>query len=198
MTSTINPRPVIDPVPRLFTVADVAALPSELPSGPALYELDDGRLIIMPPPGDIHGAVETKFASAFFYEGERRGLGKTRCGDVGIILRLNPDRLVGADVVFITTNSLPIRRSPEGYLLTIPELVVEVRSKNDTWPFLERKVADYLAAGVRVVWVADPEARTVTAYRPNTPPQVFTINDTLTVEDIIPGLQLRVQDAFQD
>ena len=43
--------PVADPIPRLFTVADLAALPDELPSGPVHYELDNGRLITMPPPG---------------------------------------------------------------------------------------------------------------------------------------------------
>ena len=33
---------------------------------------------------------------------------------------------------FILTASLPVRQSTEGYLETIPEIVVEVRSKNDT------------------------------------------------------------------
>jgi Uma2 family endonuclease len=43
--------------PKLFTIADLDLLPSELPSGPVRYELHHGRLITMPPPGDIHGAV---------------------------------------------------------------------------------------------------------------------------------------------
>ena len=70
----------------------------------------------------------------------------------------NPDRLVGADAVFIANSSLPIRESSEGYLETIPDLVVEVRSKNDTLPAVQRKVDDYLTAGVKVVWVVDPAA----------------------------------------
>ncbi|MCH7685276.1 MAG: hypothetical protein IH899_01105, partial [Planctomycetes bacterium] len=51
-------RPPIDVVERPYTAADVAAMPAELPSGPVLYELDDGRLITMVPPGNEHGAVE--------------------------------------------------------------------------------------------------------------------------------------------
>jgi Uma2 family endonuclease len=100
-------------------------------------------------------------------------------------------------VVFIANRSLPIRQSREGYLETIPDLVVEVRSKNDTQPSIQSKVDDYLKAGVQVVWVADPEKRTVTAYRPGQEPQVFTEADTLTVEDIIPGFQMAVRDVFQ-
>ena len=43
--------------PKLLTVADLAALPSELPSGTVRYELHHGVLVTMPPPGDIHGAA---------------------------------------------------------------------------------------------------------------------------------------------
>ena len=185
-------------VPKLFTAADLAMMPTDLPSGPVIYELHHGRLITMPPPDDIHGAAETKFAGAFLYEGEFRGLGKARSGEVGIVLARNPDHVVGADVVFIANRSLPIRRSPEGYLETIPDLVVEVRNKNDTQPAIQRKVDDYLAAGVRVVWVPDPAARIVTEHRPGAEPRVYLEDDTLTVEDVIPGFQLLVRDALQE
>jgi Uma2 family endonuclease len=186
-----------EPAARRLTVADLAAFPSELPSGPVRYELDNGRLIIMPPPGDTHGAVESNLAADLKQQGERRGLGKARCGEVGIILWRNPDRVVGADAVFIANASLPIRLSTEGYLETIPDLVAEVRSKNDSEPQVRQKVADYLSAGVRVVWVADPESRTVTVHRPGQGPQVLGEEDTLTVEDVIPGFQVAVRDIFR-
>jgi Uma2 family endonuclease len=192
------PDPSPDYTPRLFTVADLAVLPSDLPSGPVLYELHQGRLIAMPPPGDVHGAIEAKLAAALIYQGEYRGLGKARCGEVAIVLGRNPDHVFGADAAFIAASSLPIRRSPEGYLETIPDLVVEVRSKNDTMAALQRKAADYLTAGVRVVWVVDPVARTVTEYRRDTAPRVFGEHETLTVEDVIPGFQLPVRDALQE
>lgn len=185
------------PLERLLTVADVAALPSELPSGTVRYELDDGRLIVMPPAGDTHGALESNIATELKLQGERRGLGKTRCGDVGIILRRNPDRLVGADAAFISNARLPLKHSPEGYLETIPDLVVEVRSKTETLPDVEKKVAEYLAAGVRVVWVVDPRGPALTEYRPGQPPRAFSPGDTLTVEDVIPGFSLAVADVFR-
>jgi Uma2 family endonuclease len=191
-------RAALEYAPKLFTIADVAELPSELPSGAVLYELDNGRLITMPPPGYVHGNVEGNLIAALKNQGEYRGLGKACSGDVGIILWRNPDRLVGADAVFIANPSLPIRLSSEGYLETIPDLAVEVRSKNDTQPAVQRKVDDYLVAGVRVVWVVDPAARTVTAYRRDVEPQVYGEEDTLTVDDIIPGFQLLVRDALRE
>src|SRR5689334_22117731 len=110
--------------PKLFTAADLELLPTELPSGPVLYEIHHGRLVTMCPPGDFHGAVENKIASALYTQGEEKGHGKARCGEVTIIIARNPDHVLLADALFVTNVRLPIRRSPEGYLETIPELIV--------------------------------------------------------------------------
>ena len=151
----------------------------------------------MPPPGDTHGAVQSNIATQFKIQGEFAGHGKART-EVGVVLRRGPDRLVGPDVVFVNVASLPLRKSPEGYLETIPELVVEVRSPNDTGPEVQSKVNEYLAAGVRVVWVADPARQTITAHRVGIPPKTFGPTDMLTIPDIIPGFQAQVADLFRD
>ena len=69
MNETLVPTPVHswpeDYQPRLFTVADLAEMPSELPSGTVYYELHHGRLITMPPAGDIHGAVEKNLVQQY-------------------------------------------------------------------------------------------------------------------------------------
>ncbi len=184
-------------VPKLFTAADLAMMPTELPSGTVDYELHHGRLITMPPPGDVHGALESNFSAAFKVQGEWRGLGKAR-GEVGIILATGPDHVLGADAAFIANASLPLRRSPEGYLLTIPELIVEVRSKNDTLAALNRKADDYLAAGARLVWIVDPINRNVIERRRDVEPRTYAEDDTLTVEDVIPGFALTVRAALQE
>jgi Uma2 family endonuclease len=182
-------------VKRPLTVADLAVFPSELPTGPVRYELDNGELIIMPPPSGPHGSSQGSISEQLKLQGEWRGLGKA-WAEIGIILWRNPDRLVAPDAAFLAHFGLPFRLSPEGYLETIPPLVIEIRSKNDTQPEIDRKVGDYLSAGVLVVWAADPAAQIVTEYRPGQSPRVFTIVETLTIEDIIPGFQLPVSQAF--
>jgi Uma2 family endonuclease len=195
MTLLNTSPPLTGTIPRLLTAADLAVLPSDLPSGPVRWELDNGRLVAMAPPGYIHARCENRVAKQLGIQGEDRGHGQA-CGEVGILLRRNPDRVVGPDAAFIANQSLPVRLSPEGYLETIPDLVLEVRSKNDTQPEVDAKVNEYLRAGVRVVWVADPEKQTVTAYRPGQAPQVFAASDTLTVADVIPGFAMPVRDVF--
>jgi len=152
----------------------------------------------MSPPGEEHGCRELRIAAALLHQGEFRGLGRASSGEVAIVLRRDPDRVVGADAVFVGSASLPVRRSPEGYLETIPDLVVEVLSKTDRPGKVSAKVAEYLAAGVRLVWVASSADRMVTAHRAGAEPAVFGEADALVCEDIIPGFRLPVADVFRD
>ena len=183
---------------RLLTVADVAVLPRELPTGPVDYELRDGRLVIMAPTGDVHGSSQTRLGGELYYQGEKRGFGSAY-SETGVILGRNPDRLVGPDNCFVMKSSLPLRTSPEGYLETIPELVVEIRSKNDSPAALEVKVADYLRAGVKVVWLVDPLAKTVAVCRAGEEAAVVLGEaETLTAEEIIPGFRLPLAELFRE
>jgi Uma2 family endonuclease len=180
----------------LLTAADVARLSRTLATTDVKYELHDGRLVVMAPPGEIHARRQARFAAYLFLHGEQPGHGRV-LSEVGILLRRKPDHLVGPDAAFLTTTQLPPRLSPEGYLVTIPQLVVEVRSKNDTQPEIDEKVRDYLAAGVVLVWVADPDARTVTTYWTNQTPVVFAATDSLTADPVIPAFAVPVTELLR-
>src|SRR5690242_13826463 len=99
MASVIKELPV-PPGRRLRTVADLAALPDELPSGPVKYELDQGRLITMAPPGGEHGRAQHRVGILLFTHAESRGLGEA-FAEVGVILRRNPDTVVAPDAAFV-------------------------------------------------------------------------------------------------
>ena len=195
MMSTSTLPPPRQAVSILLTAADVARFPTTLLRGDVSYELHDGRLIVMVPPGAGHGRRQARFTAYLFTQGEQPGHGIV-FGDVGVILRRKPDHLLGPDAAFLTTDQLPPSLSPEGYLLTIPAIVVEVRSKNDYQPEVETKVADYLGAGVLLVWIADPDARTIIAYRTGETPVVFAATDTLTATGVIPGFAVNVAELL--
>jgi Uma2 family endonuclease len=181
---------------RLFTAADVAAMPERLPSGDVRYELHYGRLIVMSPPGATHGNLQTRIGGALLAQGEQKGHGKAYT-EVGIVLARSPDHLVGADAAFIMQRSLPAREAPEGYLETIPELIVEIRSKNDSMSEINEKVEDYMRAGAQLIWIVDSERETVEEYRPNTPPKRYNRADALTCDDVIPAFRLGLADLFR-
>lgn len=195
--ATVKSEILIHPVDRLITVSDLEAFPTELPSGPIDYELDNGRLVFMVPPGDIHGAVQLRIGTQLMTQGELKGHGEART-EVGVVLWRNPDRVVTPDALFVAKKSLPIRRSSEGYLETIPELVVEVRSKNDSIAYVRRKVEHYLKAGVELVLVADPASKTINVHRPKGETETLGLGETLTLPGLIPDFSLCLADIFRE
>lgn len=182
---------------RLLTAADLAHFPDELPSGPVDYELDNGALIMMMRPSGRHAGLQAIIAGELYAQGQKLGHGLVKT-EPGLILWRNPDRVVGPDVAFFAKGIFPLKESAEDYYETIPSLVVEVRSKNDGRPFLDRKVNDYLQAGVPVVWVVDADSKQVLIMRAGQPAQVLDATQTLSAEEIIPDFRLPLADLFRE
>ena len=198
-TASVDPSGQFQPAPvaRCFTAADLAAMPDQLPSGPVDFELHQGRLVPMSPAGRCHAMLQPRIAKALIAQGQEKGHGEVGT-EAGVLISRNPDSVVGPDVVFVAKQSMPVRLTSEGYLETIPELIVEIRSKNDSLAELNRKAAVYLHAGVQLVWMIDPQSQTVTEHRPGVATLILTVADTLQCDDIIPGFALSLTDLFKD
>ncbi len=149
----------------------------------------------MAPPGGDHGRKQNSVGFYLRLEAEMKGLGRA-FSEVGIVLRRGPDRVPGADAAFLTTDQLPPRYTREGYFETIPKLVVEIRSKNDTLPEIESKVAEYLAAGVVEIWVLDPEVQTI-AMHTGGGVVILGAGEALT-SAVLPGFSVPVHLFFAD
>jgi Uma2 family endonuclease len=185
------------PVDLRIKAADLAKFPTHLSSGDVDYELDQGRLILMVPPGHRHGGCQYGIAAILFFQGDQRGFGRGFT-ETGVMLSKNPDTVLVPDVAFLGNARLPERESPEGYLETIPDLVVEIRSKNDSKDELDRKAVQYLDAGVGTVWIVDPQSKTIVVHRLGAEPRVYLASDTFTSDEPIPGFRLNVGEVFRD
>ncbi|MFO0800105.1 MAG: Uma2 family endonuclease [Gemmataceae bacterium] len=107
-----------------------------------------------------------------------------------------PNRVRKPDVSFILHVRLPGGRVPKGVVSFRPDLAVEVVSPNDTYDEVDEKVADYLSAGVPLVWVVGPATRTVFVYQPDGAVRRLTETDTLTADPVFPGFRVTVADLF--
>ncbi len=101
------------------------------------------------------------------------------------------------DAAFISWQQLPKRKCPnEAIVSLIPELAVEVLSASNTRREMERKLKEYFLAGSRLVWLVDPDSRTVDVH---TAPDRFTRlqeGDVLDGGDVLPGFQLPLSQLF--
>jgi len=161
------------------------------------YELIDGRIVPMSPTGDAHGGYEGNFYFALRMFVDAHQLGKVRVGEVGIYTRRDPDRVRGADVLFIS-NERYAQKQSDSYLDVAPDLIVEVLSPNDSWSEVMQKLREYFSIGVQLIWVADPLARRVYAYRTITDMREFTEDDELPGDDVLPGFSIKVAQLFED
>jgi Uma2 family endonuclease len=100
------------------------------------------------------------------------------------------------DVSFIRRGRLADDRIPEGHILIPPDLAVEVISPNDRFCEVDAKVSEYLAAGVPLIWVVNPETRTVLVLRSDRSGVRLEESDELTAAKLLPGFSCRVADLF--
>ena len=128
---------------------------------------------------------------------EDRGLGTVWPADCGLqCFEDEPGRVRRPDVTFIGRDRYPAGRLSEGYLREVPDLVVEVISTNDSARDVERKVGEYLDAGVRLLWVVSPEEKTVRVHRGDGTVAWLRRDGDLSGEDVVPGFHCRVADLF--
>jgi Uma2 family endonuclease len=107
-----------------------------------------------------------------------------------------PKKVRRPDVSFIRSGRIPNDQPPDGWVLIVPDLVVEVLSRRDMALEVDRKVTDFLTAGVSLVWVINPETRTVRIHRGDGSFGWLTENEELSGEEVLPGFHCRVVDLF--
>ena len=98
------------------------------------------------------------------------------------------------DVVYVSQEKQPIL-SNEAYNSIPPDLVIEVLSPTNDDEKMRIKVTNYLLTGA-VVWVANPDERTVEVYQPGVPVQILTETDILCDDRVLPGFAVTVSECF--
>lgn len=100
------------------------------------------------------------------------------------------------DVVFVKLNRLPDAAIPDGDVFVAPDLVVEVLSPKNSGEEVDEKLAEYLGAGVPLVWIVNPARRTIRAFRQDGTHRLFLANEVIEGEPALPGFRTTVGDVF--
>ncbi len=146
----------------VLTLEQFCALPEYEPDG-THYELSEGKLVQLPPPGYRHALLIGKIVSILSRTLPDEYL--IAAGDAGFLLDPNPEAATvrGADVAVNRRESLG-GEIPTGWFHGAPLLAIEVVSPGNTAKDMQLKVKQYLDAGTREVWLVYPDTRTVSVY----------------------------------
>ena len=116
-------------------------------------------------------------------------------------MRINPGQLRMPDVSFVFWDQLPGRRVPKGgYPAVCPALAVEVLSPSTTVGEMDVKRAEYFGGGTKLVWIVDPDTRTVDVFLSpdRATARRLTAADTLTGDPVLPGFIVPLADLFAE
>lgn len=176
--------------PHLITAEELMRLPDD----GNFYELDEGRLVCMPPSAFRSSRVASRVLIRLGTFVEQHDLGIVASEGGGVLLAQDPDIVRAPDVCFIRKER--VIDTGRGYFPGAPDLVVEVLSPSDRYAAVARKVSQYLAAGTRLAWVLDPESRTAAVHRPGREVLELPEDGVRDGEDVVPGFRLPLAEVW--
>lgn len=157
-----------------------------------LYEIVDGQPEEKEMPGARHSGICARLATelgVYLKANRSGGLYVEGSFQIGRNERL-------PDLAFVAAARIPPEGEPETKWPIPPDLAVEVMSPNDLYERVYAKTIEYLAAGVKQVWLVSPEHHTITIYRSATSITAFAGDCELVSEDLLPGFRCALREMF--
>jgi len=169
----------------------------------APFEIINGRLIPVHPPLYGHSKAIKRIYDAILFYNQEHYYGEVFT-ETTFIIEYQTDWVAGSrvpDVLFVRKERLKAyeaetENSDLKPLALVPDLVVEVVSKNDTYSDVNEKIDAYLDDGVELIWVVDPQRKRVAVYEGNDQPVMLGEGDSLSGGDVVPGFELKVSEVF--
>jgi Uma2 family endonuclease len=172
-----------------------------LPEADVERDLFEGQLVERPMTkrNRWHSGIEARLARFLdvWLETQPEPRGQIFSGEGGFRLRRNPDTSVGIDVAYVSAEVIAATPETSPYIEGPPILAVEILSPSNLHGEMVEKIRAYLDAGVALVWLVDPDFRTVVVYRPDAAPQMFNIEHELSGEPHLPGFVVAVARLFR-
>jgi Uma2 family endonuclease len=159
------------------------------------YELSRGELVPMTPVGFQHSAIVGRLGKLLSNYVDEKHLGIVGM-EGGFKLERAPDIVRAPDIHFVSKARIEKEGITPKFADFPPDLAVEVLSPDDTVIETQKKVEEYLAGGVRLIWIVEPATKTVTVYRSHQDVKVFTADQELEGGDVIPDFRIRVAEIF--
>ena len=159
-------------------------------------ELDEGKVIEMPSPEDLHDlacGLFSRWLGNYLFTLRR---GRLYSNDTGLIISEKGTVRIPDLMLFLELKNVEVVMTPE-WLREIPSLVVEVISAKDRINQLYKRISQYQRRGVPLIWMIDPQDRTMSVYQQKQHLKVLAETDELTGNGVLPDFHCKVADLFR-
>jgi Uma2 family endonuclease len=150
----------------------------------------EGDLIIMPPAGGETGRANIDISFQLRLWTKRDGTGYAFDSNTGFTLPNGAMRSPDASWILKTRwRKLP-KEERQRFAHICPDFVIELKSPSDTISILRAKMEEWIANGVRLGWLINPDRQRVYVYRPNRAGEVLTNVTSVSADPELPGFTL--------
>lgn len=157
-------------------------------------ELVRGELAMLSPASPRHGRIVFLLSTPVGLYLEEHPIGDAYGAETGFQISSNPDTVRAADLSFVRAER-GLDEEAGGFFLGAPDLVAEVLSPGNRRGEMQVKANEWLAAGCQIVWVADPDRRTIDVFELDQR-RTLRMGDMLDCPSLLPGFQLPVVKVF--
>lgn len=165
------------------------------PESTARGELARGEVVPLSPVTYAAGRVTGRLHAFLVLHAFGKNLGDLPSSGTGYLLQRDPDVLRKPDVSFVSRERV-LQGGAEGFFTGAPDLAAEVISPANPWEAAEQKAQEYLSTGARLVWVLDPQTRTVHVHESPVRVRILGEADHLTGGPVLPGFTVQLRDLF--
>ncbi|KAM3099753.1 Uma2 family endonuclease [Phormidesmis sp. 146-35] len=156
-----------------------------------------GALIVMSPVGGDSGNREMGLGGELYLWNKQTRLGKVFSSSTLFKLPSGGDRSPDAAWVELSRWQALTPEQRQKFPPIAPDFVIELRSRTDDLATLQEKMQEYLASGVRLGWLFNPQDQQVELYRQGQETEVRSLPTKLSGESVLLGFELQV-DPFTD
>ena len=118
-------------------------------------------------------------------------------GTPGVKLEHEQDILDGPDIGLVRSERAPSGKGSDRWLDGAPDLVVEIVGDAKPASVLVRKASQYFKNGAQLVWVVEPEAKSVIVLTPPDHVGVVSSGEAIDGAKLLPGFRAMVADFFE-
>ena len=149
-----------------------------------------GEIIVMAPTFFFTGVRNVRISGRLDAWAELDGRGLAADSSTGFVLPSGARRSPDASWTLKSRIQQMDATTRQKFLHLCPDFVIELKSASDRPQTIHKKMKEYLANGAQLGWLIDPEAHTVSIYRPNRNVEKLTGIDSIAGEGPVAGFVL--------
>ncbi|MGI9108106.1 MAG: Uma2 family endonuclease [Pyrinomonadaceae bacterium] len=156
----------------------------------------EGEILIMPPTGSRTGQRNFKLTVLFGIWVQQDGTGVGFDSSTAFKFPNGATRSPDASWIKRERWEALTAQEQEKFSPICPDFVIELRSSTDNLTELQAKMHEYIANGVRLGWLLDPQEQTAYIYRPGAEVEMIAEARAISGAPELPGFTLNLQEIW--